>query len=638
MPNPKHLIHAHSSVVTEGEPKLPSADRIEYGEIAVNFADGHETLSIKNSNDDIVTFSSDEKLYNIIIENERTIATALNDINDRISDNMDAVDDLETSIENQLEGKLDKMVSITYSSLKSKRDNSQLIPGQMYRITDFVTTTSQTGTESAGHQFDIVVTATGTNTLSENAKAIQHNGNDNYFNNSNLDAWEIKYDINNDAKKYAWADTTNGKGVIYYMKDEWGNECPYDFKNIMFLRFAITAVTDYNDTLLSNFGDTSLRNVIWDGSQPGELRFFPLSYTDQTFSYGDTTRNRKTTFTVDSSPIAPMFTFTTFSDSNGYIDGSSGNYNIFSDSNGKKGGFFNNIIKPYYETFEIEGNTYYRQKLNNNVFYGVLDTKELTFDACRDNLLDINSHDNTFTFSSGNKIGANCNNNIFYDNCSDNNIGNDFQYNLLNSLCQKNTFGNGCHDNRFYKLNFTTIKNTCVANYIYTMYYNTIGNECYSNYILSNDNIHNNIGDEFKKNVIACSGVFSDNIFGTYIDSLEFICKSVSRCTFGSFLEVISTSSENTSLTQCRFGDGLVEIHFVGILTELVDSEIKSNNNFLNIGNSKNNETDQTKYVIIEENVNQSSGFKTIDINGISQTYTTIFTRPLNTDNVIPVT
>jgi hypothetical protein len=27
-----------------------------------------------------------------------------------------------------------------------------------------------------------------------------------------------------------------GKGVIYYMKDEHGNECPYDFKNIQFQR------------------------------------------------------------------------------------------------------------------------------------------------------------------------------------------------------------------------------------------------------------------------------------------------------------------------------------------------------------------------------------------------------------------
>jgi hypothetical protein len=29
---------------------------------------------------------------------------------------------------------------------------------------------------------------------------------------------------------------TEGRGVIYYMKDEHGNECPYDFKNILILR------------------------------------------------------------------------------------------------------------------------------------------------------------------------------------------------------------------------------------------------------------------------------------------------------------------------------------------------------------------------------------------------------------------
>jgi hypothetical protein len=33
--------------------------------------------------------------------------------------------------------------------------------------------------------------------------------------------------------RFEWA-TEKGKGVIYYMKDEWGNEAPYDFKNIQF--------------------------------------------------------------------------------------------------------------------------------------------------------------------------------------------------------------------------------------------------------------------------------------------------------------------------------------------------------------------------------------------------------------------
>lgn len=49
---------------------------------------------------------------------------------------------------------------------------------------------------------------------------------------ANILAWELKYSLDNDTTKYAWADETNGKGVIYWLKDEYGNECPYDFKNI----------------------------------------------------------------------------------------------------------------------------------------------------------------------------------------------------------------------------------------------------------------------------------------------------------------------------------------------------------------------------------------------------------------------
>lgn len=45
---------------------------------------------------------------------------------------------------------------------------------------------------------------------------------------------EIRYCIDNDTSRFAWADTTNGKGVIYWMRDIHGNECPYDFKSILF--------------------------------------------------------------------------------------------------------------------------------------------------------------------------------------------------------------------------------------------------------------------------------------------------------------------------------------------------------------------------------------------------------------------
>lgn len=73
-----------------------------------------------------------------------------------------------------------EVVKITYSELKALRDNSKLIPGQQYRIIDYVTTTAQENTQSAGHQFDIIVTADDEKTLNENARAAIHEG-DEYF-------------------------------------------------------------------------------------------------------------------------------------------------------------------------------------------------------------------------------------------------------------------------------------------------------------------------------------------------------------------------------------------------------------------------------------------------------------------------
>ena len=148
--------------------------------------------------------------------------------------------------------KYQNMSYILYSELKNLRDNSQLVEGRYYRITDFVTTVDQKDAMSAGHAFDIIVLAASPNTLNENAFATQ-NDDTTYFSQSNLDAWELKYDLDNDKSKYAWADETNGKGVIYYMKDEFNNECFYDFKNVQYKRYSIDA-TKTKDTgvLLTN--------------------------------------------------------------------------------------------------------------------------------------------------------------------------------------------------------------------------------------------------------------------------------------------------------------------------------------------------------------------------------------------------
>lgn len=152
----------------------------------------------------------------------------------------------------------DGCVSILHDDLVTMASRNQLIPGLQYRITDYVCLTNEKDDEisSASHEFDIIVTADSTNKLNEVARAIRSdydeefpdavtdsNGNTTaYFANSKLEAWKIWYCIDNDTDRFPWARVGNdiigtGRGVIYRMIDEYGNDCNYDFKNIMFKRY-----------------------------------------------------------------------------------------------------------------------------------------------------------------------------------------------------------------------------------------------------------------------------------------------------------------------------------------------------------------------------------------------------------------
>ena len=175
------------------------------------------------------------KINRIVQSHEEVTARALLDLNSRI--------------QNLPSGGGGGMQSTTWSALKTLRDGGNLTPGQLYRITDYTCTTTQTNTQSAGHVFDVIVLALSESTLSETAWADHHEG-DTYFSNCKLEAWELKYCLSNDTTRFKWADSTNGKGVIYWMKDEWNNECSYDFKNIQF-RAAINTGTG----LFSSFTD-----------------------------------------------------------------------------------------------------------------------------------------------------------------------------------------------------------------------------------------------------------------------------------------------------------------------------------------------------------------------------------------------
>lgn len=146
----------------------------------------------------------------------------------------------------QLAEQVSKMQAVTYAELKALRDGGELVPGMWYRITDYVTMITEdinglfgeADMRSAGHAYDVVVLALGVNILSENARAMLHDG-DEYFADANLSAWELKYCLDNDTERFRYFASENGKGVVYGMKDEWGNEACYDFKNVQFKRFTV---------------------------------------------------------------------------------------------------------------------------------------------------------------------------------------------------------------------------------------------------------------------------------------------------------------------------------------------------------------------------------------------------------------
>ena len=161
------------------------------------------------------------------------------------------------------------MVETTYAELKNMRDNGTLTPGMWYRITDYECTTTQENTISAGNKFDVIVLATSKNSLSEQARAINHTpqeGETDYFANSNLLAWQIWYCLDNDTTRFTWADSTNGKGVIYRMIDEWGNECEYDFKNIMYVRYKLIAPVYEGDDVYYKRGANIISSEIANGA------------------------------------------------------------------------------------------------------------------------------------------------------------------------------------------------------------------------------------------------------------------------------------------------------------------------------------------------------------------------------------
>lgn len=101
---------------------------------------------------------------------------------------------LETAAINKILSGVKLVIPTTYLELKDLRDKGELIPGQQYRITDYVTSVMSPRKLSARHPFDLIVTALDNKTLNPEAKAIHHEG-DTYFADQDLSKWKIWYSL-----------------------------------------------------------------------------------------------------------------------------------------------------------------------------------------------------------------------------------------------------------------------------------------------------------------------------------------------------------------------------------------------------------------------------------------------------------
>lgn len=465
----------------------------------------------------------------------------------------------------EIDARLEKMVHITWEELVALRDKEKLIAGQKYRIIDYETVTGKENTQSAGHPFDIIVTALDNKTLDEKASAIwSERDTDGYFAKSNLPAWDVKYCLDNDKNRFDWAvvkgktlfidgtsigigevstimdgtfeyegttyfrwpasvdgievyfltesdspsigdvvisyapsfsmalpnasvkaveeKTTEGKGVVYYMKDENENDAPYDFKNILFLRKVtsegkidnengedkyVYTFSEWKDGIIKDASEGCISNHIgekcWDNVFLGlsPIAIFRLNkITDgSSNSFGSTCLDN----------CIEGGSGNTFGDlcRGNYLRGSS--RNTFGDNcagNRLADNCVENEVRGSHNVFGVlcarnlvvGSNNKFGARCEDNLLKSQCQDN-IFHTECKSNILEYMSQRNVFgTMCNSNKLNESCSNNEFHVSCTNNVLGKQSWYNTFGNYCKNNNFGvgtqhvvlgNGCSYNKF---------------------------------------------------------------------------------------------------------------------------------------------------------------------------------------------
>ena len=623
--------------ITDAYTKSETSGKTEISDALSGKVDATEYATFSASTNDSIDDLSGQS---------QTIATALVNLNTALNDLNDGIDDIP------------KFEEITYGDLVTLRSNSGLIPGQWYRITDYQCTTTQGNTQSAGHQFDIIVRADSTDTLNENAYAAKHAG-DTYFANSKLEAWRLLYCLDNiawslrpmtvatceggyykfvesgtievDGDTYVlwkgngnfqddWCDyaisedaeegttlyamydidepefsddsvgeiedkieyTGYGKGTITWMKDEFGNELSYDFKNIQFKRFYTT--------------DAKGRDGI-----------------DSCYMVADPNNPAKDLSVDDTDNFIWAYTFSSNREGGTQTDTS------------LAGSITNNVIGSNGDS------------LPNNVFYGMSIYSNTFGDYCYNNSIG--------NYFQRNTIGNNVYNNTIGNGFQDNSIGNNCYYNTIGNYFRYNTIGNYFNNNSIGNyFQYNTIGNEFNNNSIGNEFdYNSIGNDCYDNSI-GNSIGSNTIGEWFYRNTIGESfyqnsigNGFNNNSIGNdcYQNSIGNNCRNntignnMYNNTIGNYFQYNTIGNYFQYNT---IGNGCNKIKIQKDYVYFI--VIENGNQYINITSTKTTSSSQVlRNFTVAQGVNNSNSTKTISHNTTNDTFKTIY-KPVNSVEV----
>ena len=439
------------------------------------------------------------------------------------------------------------VVSTTYAELKALRDTSGLSVGTWYRITDYDTTVyNNTNARAAGHPFDILVMATDVNQLSEDAKAV-HSARDTegYFAHANLAAWKLKYSLDNDSAKFAWASDGGEKWIVTLPElgtmdltpvstnDSTYEGFPYKFAsnvqgmavevyfahlelqegeafipNVIYIaamgqamtnQFPVTEIVHENQAPgkgviwemvdeYNNLCSYDFKNVQFKRSLIVATKEDPSE--DECAFYGKYVGQAMEElpvlpegYAIDSNDSKYLYTYSVIA-ADGSVEDNSMGIDLTSAGMG--------IIHlcALNRMRENVNASSFALDLNNNVFVATCNSA--------DEMMNLIVMGNTFgtlcmgnTFVNAameNTFGNECYSNSFGNNCYDNSFGNYCSGNTCGNYFQYNSFGNDCYYNSFGNECYSnSFGNSCGGNSFGNYFYrNSFGNGCNNNDILDN--------------------------------------------------------------------------------------------------------------------------------------------------------